>query len=276
MRLVRKVVDSNFLRNPALGDYLGRSRGNIAVLTEFVLLEAHKQNPLVTVPNSIAILARSPGQVAILRPSRHLSGFPGRSAGLQKRLIDQHQSRAFPGFCRQVGEAAAGDAIAAEAILRTAATAQTHIDGLIEATPSVIEHFQHHVRRFTPDELAALRTRQPRSWELQRRLFDIVFESAGDVARAANALPSRFRPEEVVNLPVFRYCLCMALLLIRWVEKGRPTQARDARIANDVIDANIAAYSAYFDGVLSGDALLCGLHAEARHILREIGGAVPG
>lgn len=276
MRLVRKIVDSNFLRNPALGEFLGRSRGNIAVLTEFVLLEAHKRNPLVTVSKSIEILARFPTQVEILRPSRNLAGFSGRSAGLQRRLIDQRQSRAFPAFCRQVRAAANGDANASRDILQTAAIAQAHIDSLIEAAPTIIDHFEHHVRRFTADELTALRTRQPRSWELQRRLFDIVFESAGDVARASNSLPSRFRPEEIVNLPVFRYCLCMALLLIRWVENGRQKSASESRIANDVIDANIAAYATYFDGALSGDELLGALHCEARHILREIGGSVPG
>ncbi len=119
MRITRKVVDSNFLRNAALADYLGRSRSNVAVLTEYVLLEAHKQSPLITVPKSIEILARFPGQVAILRPSRNLTGFCGRSAGLQQRLIDERQSRAFPAFCRQVRQAAAGDAAAAEAILQT-------------------------------------------------------------------------------------------------------------------------------------------------------------
>lgn len=276
MRITRKVIDSNYLRNPALVDYLDKSRGNVAVLTEFVLLEAHKRSPLIAVPNSIAILARFPGQVAIIRPSRNLIGFPGRSAGLQQRLIDQRQSRAFPAFCRQVAIAASGDPSAAEAILTTARIAQTHIDGLIEAAPTIIDHFEHHVRRFTPDELTSLRTRRPRSWELQRRLFDIVFESARDVASATNALPSRFRPQEIANLPVFRYCLCMALLLIRWIEKGRPKEARGKSVANDVIDANIASYATYFDGALSNDELLCALHAEARHVLREIGGSVPG
>lgn len=86
MRLVRKVVDSNFLRNPALADYLGRSVRNFAILTEFVTLEAHKRDAIVTVPKSIEILARFPRQVEVLRSSQGLLRFPGRSAGLQRRL----------------------------------------------------------------------------------------------------------------------------------------------------------------------------------------------
>ena len=67
----------------------------------------------------------------------------------------------------------------------------------------------------------------------------------------------------------------MMLLLVRWLENGSQMHVRSEAIANDVIDANIASYATYFDGVLSNDRKLCALEAEARYILREIGGAVP-
>lgn len=275
MRLIRKVVDSNFLRNPALANFLARSYRNVAVVSEFVVLEAHKRDAMVTVPKSIEILARYPKQVEMLRTSQSLLGFSGRSAGLQQRLIDNRRSRAFPHYCRLVAAAVAGDAQGQEEIRRTAHVASTHIASLIDAAPTIIDLFQRHAMRFSPEEMVVLRTGQPRSWVTQRKLIDVVFESAVDVAKTTGAIRPPFRPEEILNLPVFRYCLSMMLLFIRWVEGGRQTGARPKLVANDVIDANIAAYATYFDGVLSADEKLLSLHREARHVLREIGGTVP-
>jgi hypothetical protein len=275
MRLVRKVVDSNFLRNPALAHYLARSRRNVAVLTEFVVLEAHKRDAMVTVPKSIAILARHPRQVEMLRTSQRLLGFPGRSAGLQQRLIDHRRSRGFPRYCRRVADAVAGNAACWDEIRHTADVASTHIASLVDSAPTIIDLFQRHARRFSRAEMAVLRLGKPRCVDIQRKLIDVVFESAIDVAKATGAIGPRFRPEEIVNLPVFRYCLCMMLLFIRWIEDGRQTAAGPRLVANDVIDANIAAYATYFDGVLSADEKLLSLHREARHVLREIGGNVP-
>lgn len=68
----------------------------------------------------------------------------------------------------------------------------------------------------------------------------------------------------------------MALLFIRWIEKGRQTDMSNERVANDVIDANIAAYSTYFDGVLTSDMQLGRLAAEARYFIEQVGGYVAG
>lgn len=275
MGIVRKVVDSNHLRSPALKRYLARSRANVAVLTEFVLLEAHKQDPLLTLPKSIEILGQHTAQVALLRTSEDLLGFRGRSAGLQRRLIDQQRSADFPRFCRQARAAVAGDAASRAAILNTAHIARAHIDSLVAAAPTVIDLFERHAQGFEPDELRAIRTGTPYSAATQLKLIESAFESATDVARATGAIRTAVRPAEIVNLPVFRYCLCMMILLTRWIVGGRQKGSNPASVANDVIDANIAAYATYFDGLLSGDRKLVALHREARHILTEIGGAVP-
>jgi hypothetical protein len=275
MRLVRKVVDSNMLRTDALDQYLSRSRGNVAVLTEFVLLEAQKTNPQVTLPGSTEILGRYADQVAVLRTSQDLLGLRGRSAGLQRRLIDARKTAEFPAFCRDARLAGAGDAQSQKRIGRTAYIASTHIDNLIAAAPSITAHFQHHSSRFDAAELRAIRQRAPYSPQIQVKLIDAAFESSAELANATGAIRHPLRIDEIVNLPVFRYCLCMTLLLTRWIAGGRQTRTKAAAVANDVVDANIAAYATYFDGVLSADRKLQSLHQEARHVLREIGANVP-
>ena len=37
---MRKIVDSNMLRNPVLGAWLRRSESNVAVLTDYLAMEA--------------------------------------------------------------------------------------------------------------------------------------------------------------------------------------------------------------------------------------------
>ncbi|MGV7120314.1 hypothetical protein [Sphingopyxis sp. 550A] len=267
MTIVRRIVDSNYLRTPELEEYLSTSPQNMVVVTEFVLLEAHKREPLITLPCSIAILSRFTRQVEILRSSEDLMRFQGRSAGLQRRLIDRQKSAEFSRFCRRVRQAVDGDASSNAQIEATAALAARHIDSLTEAAPTIITLFQGQAARFTTGEIAALRTKQPRSAAVQAKLFDLIFRSSIDIAQSTKVLPERMAPGEIVNLPVFRYCLCMALLFIRWVEEGRSATLPKARIANDVIDANIAAYATFFDGVLSNDRKLRALEREARFLI---------
>jgi hypothetical protein len=49
---VRKVVDSNFLQTDALKAYLSASRTNYAVLTEYVAMEAYKQNAVASLQSN--------------------------------------------------------------------------------------------------------------------------------------------------------------------------------------------------------------------------------
>lgn len=272
---IRKVIDSNYLRRPELETYLSRSPRNMAVLTEFVLLEAQKKEPLLTLVGSTEILSRFRRQVLILRPSSELSGFHGRSAGLQRRLIDKKKSAEFGRACDRLKLAASGEAELPSDVAKSSRIAQSHIASLVEAAPTILDLFRKNAERFTAEELKLLRSGAPRPWDVKKKLLDMVFESAADVSIGARLRPRKFVAAEAINLPVVRYCLCMALLFIRWIEKGRQPVIKNPAVANDVIDANIAAYSTYFDGLLSNDLGTMSIAQEARYILATIGGYVP-
>ncbi len=269
--VLRYVIDSNALRTERLERYLQRGPNHIAVLTEFVMLEAAKTEPVITLRRSLAILARYPRQVALLRSSQDLLGVHGRSAGLQRRLLDPQGNARFRSLWVELQ---GSDPAGAARVPQQAQVAARHMRGLVDAAPSILAHFEHHSARFTPCELRAIRLRTPYPASLQVKLLDIVFESSTDLARATGAIARPPRPAEIVNLPVFRYCLCMMVLLTRWIAGGSQRAMGAAALANDVVDANVAAYATYFDGLLSADQRLNGLHREARHLLREIGGAI--
>lgn len=274
--MIRKVIDSNFLRRPELEAYLARSSSNMAVLTEFVLLEAQKKDAILTLERSMDILSRYTRQVIILRPSVELTGFHGRGAGLQKRLIDGRRSVAFSSLCRDIRDAAIGAEEARTRIEASAHVASAHYRSLADAAPTISALFQANLARFSSAEIRILRAGDARPPDVQRKFIELLFESAGDVVTGAGIRPRKWIDGEAINLPVVRYCLCMALLFIRWIEKGRQTDMSNERVANDVIDANIAAYSTYFDGILTSDMQLGRLAAEARYFIEQVGGYVAG
>lgn len=64
---MRKVVDSNFLQDQCLRKYLMASESNIAILTDYIALEMHKENTLKSLSRSMDILSDFPKQVVILK-----------------------------------------------------------------------------------------------------------------------------------------------------------------------------------------------------------------
>jgi hypothetical protein len=108
-RQTRKVIDSNALQTPELRTYLARSSANFAVLNDYTAMEAYKGNTLVSIFRSMEILAEFPRQVIILKPTGKICGLRGRSDGLQRRMVDERQTRELPVFCRHLHTARSGD-----------------------------------------------------------------------------------------------------------------------------------------------------------------------
>jgi hypothetical protein len=270
MFFVRKVVDSNALRDKLLTKYLEASPKHQAVLTEYVLLEAHKRNASSTIAASMEILSRFPKQVVVVRGSEALLGMRGNASGLQRRLIDREMTAEFPRLCARADEAARGNAKAQDEIANAAWIAERHMDSLLSAAPTFLALFEIQSKRFTPAELQHIHQRKPYTEGVQNKLLDMVFDIAVQVSKGAGVRPTKVRPSEIMNLPVFRYSLCMALLFTRWVADGRPQERKPSRTINDVVDMNVASYATYFDGVLSKDKKLKSVYNEARYLLSQI------
>jgi hypothetical protein len=106
---MRMVVDSNQLGAEGLRTYLSKSRSNFAVLTDYAAMEAYKGDTIIGIYKSMGILGDYPGQIIILKGTSDICGLCGRGAGLQRRLIDQSQTRGFPEYLRRLGEAKRGN-----------------------------------------------------------------------------------------------------------------------------------------------------------------------
>jgi hypothetical protein len=106
---MRKVVDSNFLQCDALRRFLAKSQRNFAVLADYAAIEAYKADTLDILYRDMAILSDFPTQVIVLKGTQIICGLRGRTAGLQRRMIDQDQTRGFGQFCRRVNSARQGN-----------------------------------------------------------------------------------------------------------------------------------------------------------------------
>ena len=82
------------------------------------------------------------------------------------------------------------------------------------------------------------------------------------------------RAKELPNTFIFRYSVCIHLLLIRWVHDGSNPTIKPQKLRNDIVDANFATFATYFDGLLSKDQKANDIYTEARFVLHRLGAAV--
>jgi hypothetical protein len=106
--MVRIVIDSNFIQSDRLRAYLANSLTNYVVITDYAAMEAYKADTLDMLYRSMGVLGECP-QVIILKGTQAICGLSGRAAGLQRRMIDQQQTRGFADYCRHLAAARAGN-----------------------------------------------------------------------------------------------------------------------------------------------------------------------
>jgi hypothetical protein len=109
MLRMRKVVDTNRLQSEELKTYFAASRQNYAVLTDFAAMEVYKGNTLASLNKSMEIFSHYPKQAIELKSTGIVCGLRGRRAGLQRRLIDEHQTREFEKYCQALRAAKRGN-----------------------------------------------------------------------------------------------------------------------------------------------------------------------
>jgi hypothetical protein len=126
-----KVADSNVLQCSRLREYLQNSPSNVAVLNDYVAVEAYKAKTLDMLYRSMRIISDFPKQVVILKPIPVLCGLFGRRAGLQRRLIDHRKTAGFRKFCAQLAEAERGKRSVEIPLLDHASAAKLEMERLL-------------------------------------------------------------------------------------------------------------------------------------------------
>lgn len=267
---MKKVVDSNYLQCEKLRDYLAASPSNYAVLTDYAAMEAYKGDTLKSIYRSMEIVAGFPKQVIVLKSTTTVCGLSGRKAGLQRRLIDQKQTRDFAGYANDLRAAQAGDKAIQRSLLRHGAAATAQIARVEADAINSPELMAGVAKAYTPSQISLIRRKQPPTEEMLMKLVDDVFAIALMMFRNHPNVFKRPRYREALNMYIFRYSLCMYLWFLEWVSEGGQRTIRPDKLRNDVIDLSFAAYATFFDGLLSADRKVLRIHLTALSLLQQL------
>ena len=204
----------------------------------------------------MAILTEYPKQVLILKGTQTACGLRGRRAGLQRRLIDERQTHGFALYCRHLHAAKCGNARFQRRLLQLGREADAQMDRVLADAQKVAEHIEGLAKTFTIAELKALRTRSPLSDDAKEKIIKNIMWVAGFLFRDHPQTKKRPPWNEAPNTFIFRLAICMYLWALNWISVGGARGTSPARIRNDMVDLNFAAYATFFNGLLTSDLKL--------------------
>ncbi|MFA6178460.1 MAG: hypothetical protein WC696_02490 [Candidatus Methylopumilus sp.] len=260
---MRKVIDSNWLQSPELRSYLSKSKQNIAILTDYAAMEAYQGNTLIGIYKSMEIVADYPDQILILKSTALVCGLSGRSTSLQKRLIDDKQSKDFRIFIRNLRLAKHGNQTVQRQLLKYSNYASEHLNKMLEDAKTTGAAFDDLTTSYSKDEKKLIRNQGIYTYEMIDKIVKAVLKVVGDVLKDHPNVQNFPTYEELPNTFIFRATLCTYLLALNWGATGGAKDVRTKKLRNDMIDMNFVAYATYFDGILSEDAKVNLIYREA-------------
>lgn len=267
---MKKIADTNFIQNEALvGKFLSTSPKNQIVLTDYVAMELYNSGNIRPLRKAVRAMSPYAGQVCVLKGISRVCGLSGRQAGLQRRLIDEKQTKQLLSFFREVEAASAGNEKLLRGYDRLANNAADHLKVVLGGASENPGAYSDFATLFTVAELTAIRKQSGVTRGMARKILLFAAELSAEVFRkhpAATRLPTQ---SELPNTYIFRAALANTVLALWWVGVGGAEKARPEKIRNDVVDCYLASYATYFDGVLTSDEKLKDIHGACRYILAE-------
>src|SRR5882724_2200631 len=272
---MRQIVDSNFLQSPKLRKYLSDSPQNLAVLTDYASMEAYKGDTLSSIYPSMQILSAYPRQVIVLKGTQTVCGLKGRRRGLQRRMIDDGQTRGFPAWCRHLEAARQGDLPLQKQLMENGREASAHMDRVLADAVKFSDGLEQVSGTYSSTELRILRRDVPFTEELFDKTMRNILLMAGFMFAGHPRVRKLPPASELPHTFIFRAALCAYLMALRWIYVGGAKNAKPEKIRNDIVDVNFAAFATYFDGLLTEDVKLKGIYQDAKFLLRTVFSQVP-
>jgi hypothetical protein len=267
---VRKVIDSNYLQCDTFREYLSKSSQHFAVLPDYVAMEAYKADTLEILYRSMEILSKYPKRVLVLKSTQTVCGLSGREAGLQKRLIDQKQTRGFAEYLKHLIAARAGNRFLQMQLLDHARQAKLQMDRILSDAQDFGGALEGMEQQFERGQVQIIRKGLPYTEEMRSTFIQHVLMIAASMFRSHPRVTQLPNVVDLRNTFIFRVALCTYLLGHRWIAVGGAKQVKATRIRNDLIDVILATYATYFDGLLSADKKVNSIHNEARWLLANV------
>lgn len=247
-------------------DFLAGDRRNIVVVTDFCCMECYQGDSVHTLASSLAIIARCPERVVILKSADEIVALSARRAK-REEFVDWDQTRGFAEFCEQAAGAAKGNETLALAVRAQAAEANAYLAKLA----SEAEGIGASMRLVAAELPAELTKRLRRKIPLTEDDILVVIDGIGALARELFARRPEMLPPNSSTIPfsslAFRFALAVYLLTVAWAAMGGVEAASPSKLKNDIIDMNYVAVGTLFDGVLSNDKRVNEIYESCRLFL---------
>ncbi|MBY3260283.1 hypothetical protein HFO15_01170 [Rhizobium laguerreae] len=264
----RKVVDSNAMQTDLLRSYLSASERNYAVLNDYAAMEAYKGNTLTSIYCSMEIACEFPRQMIVLKPTGRICALLGRNQGLQRRMIDERQTREFPTFCKRLQAARHGHAYFQEQLLESGRVANDQMDRILASAPILPGAIKELRKTFSPELLKAIRLDEPFPQALIEKSMKFIIDLTFYTISNHPSPPARIRSvDELQNTFLFRHSVATFVWSLDWIARGGADGVRPDRMRNDVVDVIFATYATFFDGLISNDQKAQRIYRDAQFIL---------
>jgi len=268
---MRLVIDTNRLAlQPGesvapLRTFLSASRANQAVLTDYAGMEAYKGGSIEGLMRSMSILVDFPDQVIVWTRTRTISGLRGRTAGLQRRLIDENDTRNFHRYLAKLRLVEQGHAGHRREIEEWVKESREHIDEtLLGGVDQVREAINDIAKSHSKAERTAIRNGVGYTPEFIDRTTKSILQIVVNLFHHHPDVKKLPPLQEIPNTLIFRYGLCAYLWALDWAANGGAGDAKADKLRNDVVDLSFASYATFFDGLLSKDEKVRRIHQQAR------------
>lgn len=262
----RKIVDSNLLQNALLEEYLAGSKEHFAVLTDYLMMELYNGAGPEHIGVTMEILSGYPEQVIALQSTNVVRQLSGRAAGLQRRMIDRDATRDFAALCKAI-ERAKHDPRVAAGVEEKRQAAAAHFQVVRNDLVDYNEILDGIAADYPVNDLRAFRAGEPLTEAMWAVLSRNVARTAGILFRANW---NRRWPQlhELPNTFMYRYALACHVAALFALQVGR--RANPAQVQNNMVDATMATYATYFDGLLTQDHEAMALYLVMRRYLDNV------
>lgn len=265
---MRKVVDSNYLQDKELHKYLSNPKNEI-VLCDQVSCEAIGSDMC----KSLETISKYPAQVLILKRTQNLLSISLKSKGLQRRLVCSSDTKNFRELSKKIANTNRRDeGFNFQCIeMKSEAEAELHRirSGAENMAGSIIKYFSS----LSKSEKNLLRAGPPYDSQTLSLIFKNIEEMTVFMfSKKVEFTKSKYFTE-FWNSYLFRSGVCGYFLFQEWFLAGGLKDVKAKTMMNDLLDAQIAAYATYFDGLLSRDKKIQRIYAISNYFISKTANA---
>ncbi len=269
---MKKIIDVNYFRDPALTNYLKLDKGNKVVFCDYACMEAYKGNALNNISRTIEIVSKYSEQVIVLKSTRDVIKVT-LSGNHLELLEDPVQTKEFKIFCLDVERATQGDAALIAQILNNGKIASDHFAKMRDDAALVALGMGKLSKSFKPDYLSALKKKEYLKPEVIDKIIKDIILLAAFLFQNHPDIRDIPQVPHVKDSYIFRFAISAYFLSLHWICNGGPGNVNRDKLRNDVVDMNYVTYATYFDGLLTNDKKMIEIYQKTCFILEHVFGS---